>query len=149
MKKIVIEKELCDPKNGEVVGPYYHIVQIDDENGQRTLLHTVDGDIKEAARYAERNIDFEQLEVAYQQDPNIFSSVSAYAVPQPLTKPLVNIKKRGFLHKLPKPVKKVLYWIFFPFVLVYMSIGVFFYMVGDRMSDFGDWMTGYRAHQLF
>ena len=140
MKKIVIEKELCDPKNGEVVGPYYHIVQIDDEKNERTLLHTVDGNIEEAARYAERELDLEKIEIAYQENPDMFSSA---------TVPLSVAKKRRFIHKLPTPVKKVMYWMAFPFVLTYILIGLFLYKVGDWISDLGDGMTGYKAHRLF
>lgn len=68
--RFVIEKELCNPPKG----PYYHLVQIDEETGKREVLKTFEGDIKEAARFAERQLDFNELEVAYMRDPNLFSS---------------------------------------------------------------------------
>ena len=71
--KYLIEKELCDPQNGNIVGPYYHVYSIDDNNN-KTLLKTFDGDIKEAARFVERQVDMESLEVAYMENPNAFKS---------------------------------------------------------------------------
>ena len=73
--KVIIEKELCDPVNGEIVGPLYHIYKVDEETGKKELIETVDGNIGEAARVAERTVDFNTLEIAYYQDPNCFSSV--------------------------------------------------------------------------
>lgn len=78
--KVVIEKELCHPVNGEIVGPYYHVVRYTDD-GEREVLKTFDGDIKEAARYAEHEIDVEVLAVAYKENPDSFSSVSAFSIP--------------------------------------------------------------------
>ena len=71
--KYIIEKELCDPQNGNIVGPYYHVYSVDDDNN-KTLLQTFDGDIKEAARFAERQLDFNALEVSYNENPNVFKS---------------------------------------------------------------------------
>ena len=63
--KVTIEKELCDPKDGEVVGPYYHLVV--DGKTVKTFE-----EIGEAARYAERKLDVNKLEVAYRENPNCF-----------------------------------------------------------------------------
>lgn len=71
---IKIEKELCNPINGEIVGPKYHVVTIDEE-GKREVLETFDGDIKEAAAYAQRKLDFNELEIVYNENPNVFKSV--------------------------------------------------------------------------
>lgn len=75
--KILIEKELGHPVtvNGyaEVIGPFYHIYTIE-EDGTRTFVETVNGDIKEAARIAERKLDFNALEIAYKENPNAFKS---------------------------------------------------------------------------
>lgn len=68
--RFVIEKELCDPPKG----PYYHVVQADDETGNREVLETFDGHIEDAARFAERELDFQELEVSYMRDPDLFSS---------------------------------------------------------------------------
>lgn len=73
--KVRIEKELCNPVNGEIVGPKFHVFKVDEETEEKELLETFDGDIKEAARFAERNLDFDILEVAYKEDPNAFSSI--------------------------------------------------------------------------
>ena len=75
-----IEKELCDPVsvNGycEVPGPLYHIYKVDEE-GKKTFVKTVEKDIKEAAREAQRLIDIDVLEVAYKEKgPDAFSSVA-------------------------------------------------------------------------
>lgn len=74
-----IEKELCNPVsvNGycEVPGPLYHIYKVD-EDGKKTFVKTVEKDIKEAAREAQRLIDIDVLEVAYKEKgPDAFSSV--------------------------------------------------------------------------
>ena len=74
-----IEKELCNPVsvNGycEVPGPLYHIYKVD-EDGKKTFVKTVEKDIKEAAREAQRVIDIDVLEVAYKEKgPDAFSSV--------------------------------------------------------------------------
>ena len=75
-----IEKELCNPVsvNGycEVPGPLYHIYKVD-EDGKKTFVKTVEKDIKEAAREAQRVIDIDVLEVAYKEKgPDAFSSVA-------------------------------------------------------------------------
>lgn len=75
-----IEKELCNPVsvNGhcEVPGPLYHIYKVE-ENGSKTFVKTVEKDIKEAAREAQRLIDIDVLEVAYKEKgPDAFSSVA-------------------------------------------------------------------------
>lgn len=75
-----IEKELCNPVsvNGycEVPGPFYHIYKVD-EDGKKTFVKTVEKDIKEAAREAQRVIDIDVLEVAYKEKgPDAFSSVA-------------------------------------------------------------------------
>lgn len=73
--KIVIEKELCQPTDGWTVpGPYYHVVRIDEETGEREVLKTFDGDIKEAARYAEHELDIEALAVAWAENPDSFKA---------------------------------------------------------------------------
>lgn len=73
-----IEKELCNPVsvNGyaEVPGPLYHIYKVHDD-GTKEFVKTVEKDIKEAAREAQRIIDIDVLEVAYKENPNAFSSV--------------------------------------------------------------------------
>ena len=74
-----IEKELCNPVsvNGycEVPGPLYHIYKVD-KDGKKTFVKTVEKDIKEAAREAQRLIDIDVLEVAYKEKgPDAFSSV--------------------------------------------------------------------------
>ena len=74
-----IEKELCNPVsvNGyaEVPGPLYHIYKVHDD-GTKEFVKTVEKDIKEAAREAQRVIDIDVLEVAYKENPNAFSSVA-------------------------------------------------------------------------
>ena len=75
-----IEKELCNPVsvNGycEVPGPYYHIYKVHDD-GTKEFVKTVEKDIKEAAREAQRIIDINVLEVAYKEHgPEAFSSVA-------------------------------------------------------------------------
>lgn len=75
-----IKKELCNPVsvNGyaEVPGPLYHIYKVND-SGEEEFVESVIGDIKEAARLAERLIDFNALEVAYKEKgPDAFSSIS-------------------------------------------------------------------------
>ena len=75
-----IEKELCNPVsvNGycEVPGPLYHIYKVHDD-GTKEFVKTVEKDIKEAAREAQRVIDIDVLEVAYKEHgPEAFSSVA-------------------------------------------------------------------------
>ena len=71
--KAIIEKELCNPVDGQIVGPMYHVYGVS-ESGSKELIETIDGDIKEAARLAERTIDLSELEVAYKKDPAAFQS---------------------------------------------------------------------------
>jgi len=71
--KAIIEKELCNPVNGQIVGPYYHLYSVDEE-GNKTSLNTFN-DIKDAAREAERQLDLDAIEVAYQRNPHSFESV--------------------------------------------------------------------------
>lgn len=72
-----IEKELCNPVsvNGyaEVPGPLYHIYKVHDD-GTKEFVKTVEKDIREAAREAQRVIDINVLEVAYKKNPNAFKS---------------------------------------------------------------------------
>lgn len=82
-----IEKELCNPVsvNGycEVPGPLYHIYKVYDD-GTKEFVKTVEKDIKEAAREAQRVIDINVLEVAYKEKgPEVFSSVGP--IPSPDT----------------------------------------------------------------
>ena len=76
--KILIEKELTNPVYvdgiAQVLGPHYHIYSVD-ENGCKTLVKTVDKDIREAAREAEKLLDIDVLEVAYKKNPDSFKSV--------------------------------------------------------------------------
>jgi hypothetical protein len=76
--KVIIEKELCHPQNGELVGPHYHITKVDEHTGEREFVKTIDGDIKEAARFAERELDLNVLEVAYRENPDSFKSSVSY-----------------------------------------------------------------------
>ena len=71
--KAIIEKELCNPDDGQIVGPMYHVYGVS-EDGSKELIETIDGDIKEAARLAERTIDLSEIEVAYKKDPEAFQS---------------------------------------------------------------------------
>ena len=68
-----IKKELCSPVNGEVVGPYFHLYKVKDD-GTEELIESFDGDIKAAARRAEQIVDLEALDIAYEENPNCFSS---------------------------------------------------------------------------
>ncbi len=76
--RVIIEKELTNPVMvdgiAEVLGPHYHIYSVD-EDGNKTFVKTVDKDIKEAAREAERMLDLNVLEVAYKEKgPDSFKS---------------------------------------------------------------------------
>ena len=71
--KLAIDKEICDPVNGKIVGPYYHIFRVD-EDGVRTLLETVEGDIVKAIKRGEQLMDFETLQITYQKNPLAFNS---------------------------------------------------------------------------
>lgn len=77
-----IEKELCDPVsvNGycEVPGPLYHIYKVD-EDGNKEFVKTIEKDIREAAREAQRILDINLLEVAYKEKgPDAFSSAGPF-----------------------------------------------------------------------
>lgn len=73
-KTILIEKELLNPVNGEVVGPYFHVYTMN-ENGDKTEIFVEkSGSIEKAARRAEHELDFSTLAVAYAENPNSFSS---------------------------------------------------------------------------
>ena len=77
--KALIEKELCSPKIGkdgyaEVVGPFYYVYAVDEETGEKELLQIFDRNIEDAARFAQRQIDFNLLEIAYKENPNSFKS---------------------------------------------------------------------------
>ena len=71
---ILIIKELCDPVNGEIVGPHYHIYRVDEKTKEKEYIKTIDGDIKEAARYAERQLDINVFAIALDEYPMAFSS---------------------------------------------------------------------------
>ena len=77
-KIVFIEKELFNPDIFcNIKGPYYHIFYYN-ENGKKIILHTEkSGDIKEAARRAERELDFNTLAVAYAENPNSFKSITS------------------------------------------------------------------------
>lgn len=72
-----IEKELINPVIvdgvAQLLGPNYHIYGVD-ESGNKTFVKTVDKDIREAAREAERLLDIDVLEVAYKENPDLFKS---------------------------------------------------------------------------
>lgn len=72
-----IEKELINPVIvdgvAQLLGPNYHIYGVD-ESGNKTFVKTVDKDIREAAREAERLLDIDVLEVAYKENPDSFKS---------------------------------------------------------------------------
>lgn len=42
-------------------------------------------------------------------------------------------------------MKKVLYWIMFPFVLLWVTLGVCLMHLGDGLHWIGNAMTGFRA----
>ena len=76
--KVLIKKELTNPEMvdgiAQVLGPHYHIYKVD-EDGNETFVKTVDKDIKEAAREAERLLDIDLLEVSYKEHgPDYFKS---------------------------------------------------------------------------
>lgn len=77
--KALIEKELTNPVYvdgiAQVLGPHYHIYIVDEE-GNKTFVKTIDQDIKEAAREAERLLDIDVLEVAYKKNPDGFKSTT-------------------------------------------------------------------------
>lgn len=94
--RVIIEKELTNPVTidgyAEVLGPYYHIYKVDDE-GSKTLVKTVAKDIREAAREAERMLDLNVLEVAYQEKPDSFKS--SVDLPPSLVKKWKNLINNG------------------------------------------------------
>lgn len=69
--KYIIEKELCNPVNGEIPGPFYHLYEVNGE--EKTLVLTTE-DICAAARELERKTDLWKLEMAYQENPDVFKS---------------------------------------------------------------------------
>lgn len=74
-RRLVIEKELCQPTDAWTIpGPYYHVCVINEDTGEKTELETFERDIKEAARYAERQMDLGALEIAYRKNPDSFKS---------------------------------------------------------------------------
>lgn len=98
--KALIEKELCSPKSGEdgyaeIVGPLYYVYAVDEETGEKELLETFDGDIKEAARYAERQLDVNKLEVAYKENPDCFKSYSNFIPPENITPTVIVFDMEG------------------------------------------------------
>ena len=83
--KIIIEKELCEPTDGWTVpGPYYHVVRIDEKTGEREVLKTFDNDIKDAAKYAEYELDVTALAVAYAENPKSFEQSISVSNSTPL-----------------------------------------------------------------
>lgn len=72
--RYIIEKEICNPKDGKIIGPYYHLYK-HDGNGNKTLIETFEADIEEAAKKAERQMDLDALEIHYKDNPNSFSSI--------------------------------------------------------------------------
>jgi uncharacterized membrane protein len=53
------------------------------------------------------------------------------------------------LAKLPAPVKTVVKVVLFPFVLLWVALGVGLYWLGEKLQDAGDWMTDGRASSRF
>ena len=83
-KYVFIEKELLDPVNGEVVGPYFHVYRID-ENGNKVELYVEkSGNIKAAVREAERQMDLSLLAVSYKENPDSFKSYAAFEPSKPI-----------------------------------------------------------------
>lgn len=79
---ILIQKELCNPIDAYTIpGPYYHIYIVHDD-GELEFVKTEES-IEEAARYAERVLDFDKLALAYENDPSAFSSA---VLPKPQKK---------------------------------------------------------------
>lgn len=76
IKKVLIEKYLCDPQDGcTIYGPSYAVSAVY-ENGDVDLVDIVECDIKDALRKAERILDFDIIEVAYNENPASFQSVT-------------------------------------------------------------------------
>ena len=75
-KLIFIEKEIFNPVNGEIVGPYYHVYRVDENNNKEELFVEKSGSIIAAVREAERQLDLDMLAVAYHENPKSFSSYS-------------------------------------------------------------------------
>ena len=82
-KFIFIEKELLNPVNGEIVGPYYHVYQLDENGNKIELFVTKTGDIKDAVREAERELDIMAVAIAYSADPNSFYSCTLVSQENP------------------------------------------------------------------
>ena len=86
--KVLIEKELTDPTDSyEIPQPWYHVYLVNEETGEKTYDSRFRGDIKEAARYAERLLDLNKLEVAYKENPDSFKSCSPILKLENMEKP--------------------------------------------------------------
>jgi len=73
-KIVFIEKELLNPVNGEIVGPYFHVFRFDEDGNKVEIFVEKSGDIKVAAREAERQMDKALLAVSYKENPDSFKS---------------------------------------------------------------------------
>ena len=73
--KLVIEKELCHPTDSYTIpDPKYHVSWLNELTGEKEEVKVFDKDIKEAARFAEHELDVGCLAVAYKKDPDSFKS---------------------------------------------------------------------------
>ena len=73
--KLIIEKELCHPTDEfTIAGPKYHVSWVDELTGEKEEVKVFDKDIKEAARFAEHELDVGCLAVAYKKNPDSFKS---------------------------------------------------------------------------
>ena len=76
IKKVLIEKALYEPQDDcTIYGPSYTVSAVY-ENGDVDVVDIVECDIKEALRKAERILDFDLIEVAYEENPASFQSVT-------------------------------------------------------------------------
>lgn len=76
-QKLVIEKELCNPTDGYTIPrPYYHVCVIDEQTGEKKEIKTFEKDIKEAARFAEHELDCGLIEIAYRENPDSFKATT-------------------------------------------------------------------------
>lgn len=83
--KALIEKELCSPKSGEdgyaeIAVPLYYVYAVDEETGEKELLQIFDRNIEDAARFAQRKLDINLLEIAYKENPNSFKSTCNFVL---------------------------------------------------------------------
>lgn len=53
------------------------------------------------------------------------------------------------LAKLPAPIKAVAKVVLFPFILLWIALGVGLYKLGEKLQDVGDWMTDGQASIRF